>query len=118
LKEDITTDLSELQNHLEGILERVHDNSLTLKRFQVFEMKLLNLNSLAEMIDQLLGDAKTFFDLDVISLCLIDEKGEIGGFLNDDDYDYKRKITENETVKVFGISAFVGEYVVLYFVYE
>ncbi len=71
------------------MLDRVQQNSLTLKRFQVFEMKLLNLNSLSEMIDQLLDEAKTFFDLDVISFCLVDEKSEISGFLNDDDYDYE-----------------------------
>ena len=89
LEEDITTDLHVLQSHLDGMLDRVQFNSLTLKRFQVFEMRLLNLNSLAEMIDHILGDARTFFDLDVISFCLIDEKGEIAGFLDDDGYDYK-----------------------------
>ncbi|MCF6249840.1 MAG: DUF484 family protein [Methylococcaceae bacterium] len=89
MEEDITTDLCVLQSHLDSMLDRVQQNSLTLKRFQVFEMKLLNLNSLSEMIDQLLEDAKTFFDLDVISFCLVDEKGEISGFLNDDDYDYQ-----------------------------
>ena len=74
LEEDINTDLHVLQSHLDGMLDRVQFNSLTLKRFQVFEMRLLNLNSLAEMIDHILDDARTFFDLDVISFCLIDEK--------------------------------------------
>ena len=118
MEKDITTDLHVLQSHLDGMLDRVQHNSLTLKRFQVFEMKLLNLNSLAEMIDQLLGEAKTFFDLDVISLCLIDEKGEIGTYLADDDYDYKRKdglvlLEDKELLKsTFGLSLhpFLGSY--------
>ena len=44
-------------------------------------MRLLNLNSLADMIDHILEDARHYFDLDVISLCLVDEKGEIAKFL-------------------------------------
>ncbi len=73
------------------MLDRVEENSLTLKRFQAFEMILLNLNSLPTMIDHLLDDTKTFFDLDVVSFCLIDEKREIAGFLNEDGYDYQSK---------------------------
>ena len=118
MEEDITTDLHVLQSHLDGMLDRVQHNSLTLKRFQVFEMRLLNLNSLAEMIDHLLEDAKIFFDLDVISFCLIDEKAEIAGFLSDDDYDYQSNdglilLEDKELLKsTFGISPtpFLGSY--------
>ncbi len=107
-----------LQSHLDGMLDRVQHNSLTLKRFQVFEMRLLNLNSLAEMIDHILGDARTFFDLDVISFCLIDEKGEIAGFLNDDGYDHEGNdglilLNDKELLKsTFGLSIrpFLGVY--------
>lgn len=118
MEEDITTDLSELQNHLEGILERVHENSLALKRFQVFEMKLLKLDSLSEMIDLLLNDAKIFFDLDVVSFCLIDDRGEIAGLLDDADYDYQNNhkfilLKDNELLRsTFGLSLqpFLGAY--------
>lgn len=118
MEEDITTDLHVLQSHLDGMLDRVQKNSLTLKRFQVFEMRLLNLNSLAEMIDQLLDDAKSFFDLDVISFCLIDEKAEIAGFLTDDGYDYESNnglvlLKDKELLKsTFGVSPtpFLGTY--------
>jgi len=91
LKEDLTTDLAVLESHLDGMLERVQKNSLTLKRFQMFEMGLLKLNSLAEMIDHILNDAKVFFDLDVISFCLVDEKGDISRYLDEDGYDYHNK---------------------------
>lgn len=118
MKEDITTDVSELQNHLEGILERVHDNSLTLKRFQVFEMKLLKLDSLSEMIELLLNDAKIFFDLDVVSFCLIDDTGEIAGLLSEADYNYQNNdrfilLKDNELLRsTFGLSLqpFLGAY--------
>ncbi len=118
MEEDINTDVSILQSHLDGMLDRVKSNSTTLKRFQVFEMRLLNLNSLAEMIDLLLDKAQSFFDLDVISFCVIDEKGDIAGFLTDDDYDFQNKhgfilFKDNEVLKsTFGMSAtpFLGAY--------
>ena len=118
VEEDITTDLCILQSHLDGMLDRVKENSLTLKRFQVFEMKLLGLSTLPEMIDHMLYDTKTFFGLDVVSFCLIDEKAEIAGFLNDDGYDYRSKeglllLDSKELLKsTFGLSPspFLGAY--------
>lgn len=118
MEDDITTDLRVLQSHLDGMLDRVKENSLTLKRFQVFEMRLLNLNTLPEMIDHMLSDTKTFFDLDVVSFCLIDEKSEVAGFLNDDGYDYQSKeglllLDDKELLKsTFGLSPspFLGAY--------
>jgi len=91
LEQDITTDLCVLQSHLDGMLNRVHHNSATLKRLQRFEMRLLSLNSLAEMIEFILGESKALFDLDIISLCLIDPKKEIAGYLDIDNYDYRTR---------------------------
>lgn len=91
MENDLNTDLFVLQSHLESMLERVKQNSATLHRFQAFEMRLLNLNSLADMIDHILEDARHYFDLDVISLCLVDEKGEIAKFLNEDGYECSSK---------------------------
>lgn len=88
LENDLTTDLLVLQSHLDGVLDRVQHNSLTLMRFQEFEMGLMQLNSLVEMIEFLLNEAKVFFDLDLVSLCLVDEKGDIARFLKEDGYDY------------------------------
>jgi diguanylate cyclase (GGDEF)-like protein len=82
LEEDITTDLAQLQSHLETMLDRVQQNSATLLKFQAFELRLLKLNSLSDIIDHLLEESKKYFDLDVVSLCLIDEAGEIAKTLN------------------------------------
>lgn len=89
MEKDLTTDLLILQSHLDGLFERVHHNSATLKRFQAFEMRLLQLNSLVEMIEFLLSEAKVFFDLDNVSFCLLDEKGDIAQFLIEDGYDHR-----------------------------
>lgn len=118
MEEDITTDLRILESHLDGMLDRVQENSLTLKRFQVFEMRLLNLNTLPEMIDHLLHETKSFFDLDAVSFCLIDEKGDIAQHLEQDGYDYRSKrgfilLDDKELLKTtFGMSTrpFLGNY--------
>ena len=86
MQDDLSTDLSILESHLDGMLGRIHDNSVTLRRFQLFEKKLLSLNSLSEMVEMVLTDAREFFDLDVISFCLIDEKQELAGYLAEDGY--------------------------------
>ncbi|QPK64906.1 sensor domain-containing diguanylate cyclase [Methylomonas sp. LL1] len=91
MEEDITTELCVLQSHLDGILDRVYHNSLTLKRLQAFEMRLLGLNSLAEMIEFILGETKDLFDLDIVSLCLLDSKDDISTCLANDNYQFQTR---------------------------
>lgn len=118
LEQDITTDLRVLESHLDGMLNRVQHNSLTLKRLQSFEMRLLGLSSLAEMIEFILGEAKALFDLDVISLCLIDPKNEIAGYLEVDNYNFRDReglflaSSEWQLRHSFGLSdqPFLGSY--------
>jgi diguanylate cyclase (GGDEF)-like protein len=118
LEEDLTTDLSELEDHLDGMLHRVEHNSNTLKLLQRFEMQLLSLNSLAEMIEFILDQSRELFELDIISLCLVDPKGDIAKFLEYDRYDYHAKdnlllISEEQLVAKDGFLSkppFLGTY--------
>lgn len=118
LEQDIATDLRVLESHLDDMLNRVQHNSLTLKRLQRFEMRLLGLNTLAEMIEFILGEAKLLFDLDVISLCLIDSKNEIASYLDVDNYNYRDReglflaSSEWQLRHTFGLSGqpFLGSY--------
>ena len=73
------------------MLDRVYHNSLTLKRLQAFEMRLLGLTSLTEMIEFILGETKDLFSLDIVSLCLLDPKEEIVSHLANDDYCYRSR---------------------------
>ncbi len=79
-----------LQSHLGGMLGRMDSNSTTLRRFQVFEMGLLELNSLVDMLEYVLN-AQDFFDLDFISFCLVDTKNELKKFLQEDGFDLQSK---------------------------
>ncbi len=81
---------------MDGMLDRVKTNSRTFRHFQDFEVRLLNLNSLGEMMRHVLADAKNFFDLDTVGFCLIDEKGEISEYLETDGFYLK----ENKELKI------------------
>jgi len=117
LEEDLTTDLVVLQSHLEGMLDRVHSNSNTLRRFQMFERGLLDLNSLGEMVEYVLN-AQDFFDLDYIGFCLIDAKDELKKFLQEDGFELKENpqlifFNDNETLQAaFGgsNSPYLGQF--------
>lgn len=91
MEQDLATDLCVLQSHLDGMLDRVHQNSLTLKRLQSFEMRLLGLNTLVEMIEFILEESKILFDLEIISLTLFDPKNEVADYLRSDNYRYSTR---------------------------
>jgi diguanylate cyclase (GGDEF)-like protein len=115
LEEDLTTDLVVLQSHLETMLERAQHNSATLRKFQAFEIRLLKLNALSDIIDHLLEEAKNYFDLDVISLCLIDETGEIVKTLKDNSYPYISKkglmlLDSRESLKSTVAQPYIGAF--------
>ncbi len=115
MEEDLATDLVVLQSHLETMFERVQQNSVILQKFRAFEIRLLKLNSLSDIIDHLLEEAKNYFDLDVISLCLIDEVGEIAKTLNDNGYSPRSKsglmlLGRKESLKPAAIQRYIGAY--------
>ncbi|TAN65348.1 MAG: sensor domain-containing diguanylate cyclase [Methylobacter sp.] len=115
MEEDLTNDLVVLQRHLDTMLDRVQQNSAILQKFQAFEMRLLKLNSLPDIIDHLLEEAKHYFDLDVVSLCLIDETGEIAKTLNDKSHPCSVKnglmlLDTEEPLKSTVILPYIGVY--------
>ena len=106
-----------LQSHLDGMLERMQSNSITLKRFQTFEIELLNLNSLAEMLDYILN-SQDYFKLDYIGFCIVDAKGEIASFLMNNGFDLEGKprliFIENYQVLSVAFGSSLGSYIGAY----
>lgn len=97
------------------MLERVQQNSAILQKFRAFEIRLLKLNSLSDTIDYLLEEGRHYFDLDMISLCLIDETGEIAKNLNDNSFPSSSKkglllLGSKEAIKSTAIQPYVGVY--------
>ncbi len=116
--EDLITKTYVMESHTDGMIDRAKQNGATLRKFQAFEMRLLKLDSLATMITLLLDEAKKYFDLDVISLCLVDEKGEIGIILDSENHEATQMdglvlLKDKELLKTtFGgsIRPYVGSY--------
>ncbi|MGJ0483477.1 MAG: GGDEF domain-containing protein [Methylomicrobium sp.] len=84
LENDLTTDLIVLESHISGLFDSIRKGSSVLKDFQAFEMRLFNQNSLGEMIRYILDSAKEVFELDQVTLCLLDESGEISQLLGEE----------------------------------
>ena len=82
--EELYTELCVLQSHLGNLVDRIRQNQIKLHRFQTLEMTLLTLNSLRELVDQVLEDTRNIFELDAVTFVLVDEKGELERFLRED----------------------------------
>lgn len=82
--DELNTEICVLESHLDGLLTCIRQNELKLHRFQALENHLLTLNALAELIEHLLDDTETVFELEHISLCLVDQKNELQRFLKED----------------------------------
>jgi len=83
MEDDLTTDLIVLESHINSLFDAVRKGSAMLKAFQSFEMRLFNQSSLAEVIAYILDNAKAVFDLDQITLCLLDEHGDFSRLLGE-----------------------------------
>jgi diguanylate cyclase (GGDEF)-like protein len=86
LENDLTTDLIVLESHISGLFDSIKKGSSMLRDFQSFEMRLFNQNSLGEMIRYILDSAKAAFDLDQVTLCLLDESGELSQLLGEESF--------------------------------
>lgn len=84
LLDELNTEVQILQSHLDGLVTCIRQNDIKQHRFQSLEMLLLSLNSLSELIEHVLENTETTFDLDYVILTLIDRKSEISRFLQDD----------------------------------
>lgn len=76
-----------MQSCLDTMLNKVEGDALMLKQFQSFQLRLLDLTTLPEIIDFMLEELKVFLGLDDISLSLIDHDSKISRYLAS--YDYK-----------------------------
>lgn len=67
----------ELHSRFEALLKEASRNEITLKRFQVFELELMNAKSLRELLDILLNNSRDEFGWDIVTLTLVDPEYEI-----------------------------------------
>jgi len=82
--DELNTELHVLQSHLDSLIKRVRENDIKSRRFGKLEMTMLTLNSLRELMEQTLEDTRSVFDLDHVTLALIDDKKELYKYLQED----------------------------------
>ncbi len=105
-----------LQSCLDSMINKVEGDNLMLKKFRAFELQLLDLTTLPEIIDFILKELIPVFELDDISLSLVDENREIATYLESYDYDHQQKqnliLLEDKIILVneFSAGMYMGAY--------
>jgi diguanylate cyclase (GGDEF)-like protein len=73
-----------LQQHIDGMLHEARVNQDKLRRFDELECRVIGAPSLAELLQALLADYKALFELDAVTLALVDPQYEAARILGED----------------------------------
>ncbi len=82
-KKEVITDVNSLRSKLESLVHDARRNEKTLRKFQSLELRLLNCNSLAELMQLITHKSKSIFGWDVLTIILRDEHQDINRLLQD-----------------------------------
>ncbi len=77
------TDNRELRHRLESLLAQARQNEQVLRRFQEAELRMLGIGGLKELLHYVLLELKDSFELDTVTLALIDPEYEVRRMLID-----------------------------------
>jgi two-component system cell cycle response regulator len=81
---DIYAENAMLRRRLEDYLAQAHKNESKLRRFQAHELRLIGLNSLFELIQDILYPNPAVFNWDVVTLLLLDPEYEVRRILKEE----------------------------------
>ena len=76
-----------LRRRLEDYLAQAHRNEAKLRRFQSHELRLIGLNSLFELVQEILYPDPSVFSWDMVTLLLLDPEYEIRRILEEEGVD-------------------------------
>lgn len=76
--------LQNLSDTVQELFQKAVQNEDILRRFQQFELKLLDLASFAGLLDMLLVNTLDYFQLDCVELLLYDPQGILDGLLSEE----------------------------------
>jgi diguanylate cyclase (GGDEF)-like protein len=80
---DVEADIGQLRAQLSGMLAQARDNERLMRRFQLFELKLIQAQGMRELADALFSDYRRAFALDTVTLVLVDPEYELRRMLLD-----------------------------------
>jgi diguanylate cyclase (GGDEF)-like protein len=81
---DLYSENQQLRRQVKAFLTQARNNEQKMRRFQEQELRLISLNSLVDLINTILYEYRASFDLDYVTLTLIDPSYEIQHILEDD----------------------------------
>ncbi|MBM3508446.1 MAG: sensor domain-containing diguanylate cyclase [Alphaproteobacteria bacterium] len=82
---DLQRENHELKRQLAQLVERARQNERVLARFQKVELRLIGIVSFKELVEAILEDYREAFELDVVTLALIDADFDLRRSLMDAD---------------------------------
>ena len=89
LSKDLHQENHLLRRRLEDYVAQAHRNEAKLRRFQSHELRLIGLNSLFELIQEILYPDPSMFNWDVVTLLLLDPEYEIRRILAEEGVDVR-----------------------------
>jgi len=81
---DLYSENQQLRRQLKAFVTQARSNEQKMRRFQEQELQLIRLNSLVQLINTIIYDYRTAFELDVVTLTLIDPSYEIQHIMEDE----------------------------------
>ncbi len=82
-EDDLYSQNQALRRQLKAFVSQARNNEEKMHRFQNQELRLISLNSLAELIETILYEYRASFELDAVTLTLVDPSYEIRHILED-----------------------------------
>jgi len=82
--DDLYSENQHLRRQLKAFLTQARSNEQKMRRFQEQELQLIRLNSLVQLINTIIYDYRTAFELDVVTLTLIDPSYELQHIMEDE----------------------------------
>lgn len=79
----LRTENEELRRRLTALMDNARHNETCMRRFHEQEMQVLGATGVAELLRQLLFGHRQVFNLDLVTLCLVDREYEIQRLLHD-----------------------------------
>lgn len=83
-EDDLYSQNQVLRRQLKAFVSQARNNEEKMHRFQNQELRLISLNSLAELIETILYEYRASFELDAVTLTLVDPSYEIRHILEDE----------------------------------
>ncbi len=83
-EEELYSQNQALRRQLKAFISQARNNEEKMHRFQAQELRLISLKSLAELIETILYEYRASFELDAVTLTLVDPSYEIRHMLEDE----------------------------------